>query len=332
MYLFLKLSLPAAFGTAAVIVLYVLDIFPMTDIAKLSVSLIAVIISAYAPDVFVSNTTQKRRKKIEKALPDGLDLMVICAEAGLSVDATLLRVSRELGASWPELSDELSLTSIEIGFLPDRSQALANLSRRVKLDGVRGIVNTLVQTERYGTPLAQALRVLSAELRNNRLMKAEEKAARLPAILTVPMILFIMRALFVVLIGPGGSTRCGPKASCRTVNIPTGEERGPSPALVYTPPPRSEPPRHGRRGDGLAAGKGQLINIIAIYVIYLALSQRRRVRLHPAVYSPKRLKAALRAPFGRAFEFLAVCFQFISSSGPNVAPISLSTPRRITVL
>lgn len=203
MYLFLKLSLPAAFGTAAVIVLYVLDIFPMTDIAKLSVSLIAVIIGAYAPDVFVSNATQKRRKKIEKALPDGLDLMVICAEAGLSVDSTLLRVSRELGASWPELSDELSLTSIEIGFLPDRSQALANLARRVKLDGVRGIVNTLVQTERYGTPLAQALRVLSAELRNNRLMKAEEKAARLPAILTVPMILFIMPALFVVLIGPG---------------------------------------------------------------------------------------------------------------------------------
>lgn len=203
MYLFLKLSLPAAFGIAAVIVLYVLDIFHMTDIAKLSVSLIAVIIGAYAPDVFVSNTTQKRRKKIEKALPDGLDLMVICAEAGLSVDATLLRVSRELGASWPELSDELSLTSIEIGFLPDRSQALANLARRVKLDGVRGIVNTLVQTERYGTPLAQALRVLSAELRNNRLMKAEEKAARLPAILTVPMILFIMPALFVVLIGPG---------------------------------------------------------------------------------------------------------------------------------
>ncbi len=203
MYLFLKLSLPAAFGTAAVIVLYVLDIFAMTDIAKLSVSLIAVIIGAYAPDVFVSNATQKRRKKIEKALPDGLDLMVICAEAGLSVDATLIRVSRELGASWPELSDELSLTSIEIGFRPDRSQALANLSRRVKLDGVRGIVNTLVQTERYGTPLAQALRVLSAELRNNRLMKAEEKAARLPAILTVPMILFIMPALFVVLIGPG---------------------------------------------------------------------------------------------------------------------------------
>ena len=202
-YLFLKLSLPAVFGAAAVIVLYVLEIFPMPDIAKLSVALIAVIIGAYAPDVFVSNTAQKRRLKIQKALPDGLDLMVICAEAGLSIDATLNRVSTELRASWPEFSDELSLTSIEIGFLPDRSQALTNLSRRVKLDGIRGIVNTLAQTERYGTPLAQALRVLSAELRNNRLMKAEEKAARLPAVLTVPMIIFIMPALFVVLIGPG---------------------------------------------------------------------------------------------------------------------------------
>lgn len=203
MYLFLKLSLPAIFGTAAVLVLYVFEIFPMEGIAKLSISLIAVIIGAYAPDVFLSNTGQKRRLKIQKGLPDGLDLMVICAEAGLSLDATLHRVSSELSTSWPELSDELGLTAIEIGFLPDRSQALANLARRVKLSGIKGIVNTLAQTERYGTPLAQALRVLSAELRSNRLLKAEEKAARLPAVLTVPMILFIMPALFVVLIGPG---------------------------------------------------------------------------------------------------------------------------------
>ncbi len=203
MYLFLKLSLPAIFGTAAVLVLYVFEIFPMEGIAKLSISLIVVILGAYAPDLFISNTGQKRRLKIQKGLPDGLDLMVICAEAGISLDATLHRVSWELSTSWPELSDELGLTAIEIGFLPDRSQALANLARRVKLDGIKGIVNTLSQTERYGTPLAQALRVLSAELRSNRLLKAEEKAARLPAVLTVPMIIFIMPALFVVLIGPG---------------------------------------------------------------------------------------------------------------------------------
>jgi tight adherence protein C len=202
-YLFLKLSLPALFGVVAIMVFYVLEIFPAQDIAKLAFSLVAVIIGAYAPDLFISNTGQKRRHKIQKALPDGLDLMVICAEAGLSMDATLNRVSTELGKSWPELADELGLTAIEIGFLPDRAQALANLARRVKLDGIKGIVNTLTQTERYGTPLAQALRVLSAELRNNRLMKAEEKAARLPAVLTVPMILFIMPALFIVLIGPG---------------------------------------------------------------------------------------------------------------------------------
>ncbi len=203
MYLFLKLSLPAVFGIAAVIIFYVLEIFPAPDIAKLAFSLVAVIVGAYAPDVFVSNQGQKRRQKIQKALPDGLDLMVICAEAGLSVDATLNRVSAELVSSWPEFADELGLTAIEIGFLPDRTQALSNLARRVKLDGIKGIVNTLAQTERYGTPLAQALRVLSAELRTNRLMKAEEKAARLPAVLTVPMILFIMPALFIVLIGPG---------------------------------------------------------------------------------------------------------------------------------
>ena len=203
MFLFLKLSLPAIFGAFAVLILYILEIFPASDIAKLTISLSAVIIGAYAPDVYVSNTGQKRRHKIQKALPDGLDLMVICAEAGLSVDATLSRVSSELASSWPELADELGLTSIEIGFLPDRSQALSNLNRRVKIDGIRGIVNTLVQTEKYGTPLAQALRVLSAELRTNRMLKAEEKAARLPAVLTVPMILFIMPALFIVLIGPG---------------------------------------------------------------------------------------------------------------------------------
>jgi tight adherence protein C len=203
LYLFLKLSLPAVFGAAAVLSLYVLDIFTATGLTKLMFSLGAVIVGAYAPDVYVSNTAQKRKHKIMKALPDGLDLMVICAEAGLSVDATLHRVSSELGSSWPELADEFGLTAIEIGFLPDRSHALANLNRRVKVDGIRGIVNTLIQTEKYGTPLAQALRVLSAELRNNRMMKAEEKAARLPAILTVPMIIFIMPALFVVLIGPG---------------------------------------------------------------------------------------------------------------------------------
>jgi tight adherence protein C len=135
-------------------------------------------------------------------LPDGLDLLVICAEAGLSLDAALNRVSRELGLSSPDLADELGLTAVELGFLPNRRQALMNLTKRTNLPPIRGVVNTLVQTERYGTPLAHSLRVLSAEFREERMLKAEEKAAKLPATLTVPMILFILPTLFCVLIGP----------------------------------------------------------------------------------------------------------------------------------
>ena len=143
----------------------------------------------------------KRADKIRKALPDGLDLMVICAEAGLSLDATLMRVSQEMESTAPELADEFSLTGLELGFLPDRRKALQNLMLRVDLPGVRGVVNTLLQAERYGTPLAQSLRVMSADSRNERIMKAKEKAARLPAVLTVPMVVFILPPLFIILIG-----------------------------------------------------------------------------------------------------------------------------------
>jgi len=128
--------------------------------------------------------------------------LVICAEAGQSLDAALTRVARESGASSPELADEIGLTSIELGFLPNRRQALLNLQRRADIPPIRAVINTLMQTERYGTPLAHSLRVLAAEFRDERMMKAEEKAARLPAIMTVPMICFILPALFIVLIGP----------------------------------------------------------------------------------------------------------------------------------
>lgn len=157
---------------------------------------------AYLPNLILKNTTDRRRQKIQKALPDALDLFVICAEAGLSLDAAVTRVGREIGGSAPEMADELGLTAIELGFLPDRRDALHNLARRVGTADVRGLVNTLVQTEKYGTPLAHSLRVLAVEFRDTRMMKAEEKAARLPATLTVPMIMFILPPLFVVLIGP----------------------------------------------------------------------------------------------------------------------------------
>jgi tight adherence protein C len=157
---------------------------------------------AYLPTLLLKNTIERRRQKIRKALPDALDLFVICAEAGLSLDAAVTRVGREIGGTSPEMADELGLTAIELGFLPDRRDALHNLARRVGTSDVRGLVNTLVQTEKYGTPLAQSLRVLATEFRDTRMMKAEEKAARLPATLTVPMIMFILPPLFVVLIGP----------------------------------------------------------------------------------------------------------------------------------
>jgi tight adherence protein C len=107
-----------------------------------------------------------------------------------------------LGRAYPELGDEFALTAIELGFLSDRRQAFENLATRVDLDAVKGVVTTMIQTEKYGTPLASALRVLSAEFRNERMMRAEEKAARLPAIMTVPLILFILPTLFIVILGP----------------------------------------------------------------------------------------------------------------------------------
>ena len=162
----------------------------------------ALILAYKAPDLYLSNKISKRTDAIRKGLPDALDLLVICAEAGLTVDAAFHRVARELGRAYPELGDEFTLTAIELGFLSDRRQAFENLAQRVALDAVKGVVTTMVQTEKYGTPLASALRVLSAEFRNERMMRAEEKAARLPAIMTIPLILFILPTLFVVILGP----------------------------------------------------------------------------------------------------------------------------------
>ncbi|MFQ5773011.1 MAG: type II secretion system F family protein [Kiloniellaceae bacterium] len=200
-YLFFKVALPFVFGGLAVFLFYGLDAYKLAPTSKLAITIFSVLFGAYAPDIFIRNAAQKRQDQIRKALPDALDLMVICAEAGLSLDATLMRVSHEMETAAPELADELSLTGLELGFLPDRRKALQNLALRVDLVGVRGVVNTLLQAERYGTPLAQSLRVMAAESRNERIMKAEEKAARLPALLTVPMVAFILPPLFIVLLG-----------------------------------------------------------------------------------------------------------------------------------
>jgi tight adherence protein C len=200
-YLFMKLFLPLAFGVIVTVLLYGMNLYDLSPVLKLGAALGGVILGAYLPDVVIKNMTQKRQDTIRKSLPDALDLMVICAEAGLSLDATLSRVSQEMELACPELADELGLTGLELGFLPDRRKALQNLAMRIDLPVVRGVVNTLIQAEKYGTPLAQSLRIMSGESRNERIMKAEEKAARLPALLTVPMIIFTLPPLFVVLIG-----------------------------------------------------------------------------------------------------------------------------------
>jgi len=201
-YFFLKLCLPFVFGAISVILLYVLQVVHIPASLQLVVTLGTVVAGAYGPDLFVKNAISKRRHELQKGLPDALDLLVICAESGQSLDSALTRVSNELGRFSPELADELGLTAVELGLLPNRRDALENLIQRTDMPSIRGVVNTLLQTEKYGTPLAHSLRVLGAEYRSDRMMKAEAKAARLPAIMTVPMILFILPPLFVVLLGP----------------------------------------------------------------------------------------------------------------------------------
>jgi tight adherence protein C len=201
--IFGRLILPIVLGSIAAVLVYVTDTFPDWTPTKRNFALMGALVLGYkAPDLWVQNKRTKRTDSIRKGLPDALDLLVICAEAGLTVDAAFSRVAKELGRAYPELGEEFALTSIELGFLTERRMAFENLAYRVDLDSVKGVVTTMIQTEKYGTPLASALRVLSAEFRNERMMRAEEKAARLPAIMTIPLILFILPVLFIVILGP----------------------------------------------------------------------------------------------------------------------------------
>ncbi len=201
--IFARLVLPIVLGCFILWLVYWVDYFPTWGSFKKYGLVAGTFILAYkAPDLWLKNKITKRSHAIRKGLPDALDLLVICAEAGLTVDAAFNRVAKELGKAYPELGDEFGLTAIELGFLNERRMAFENLATRVDLEAVRGVVTTMIQTEKYGTPLASALRVLSAEFRNERMMRAEEKAARLPAIMTVPLILFILPTLFIVILGP----------------------------------------------------------------------------------------------------------------------------------
>ena len=201
-FLFFKVAMPVLLAAVTFLLVYLLEFGELSPAVRLLCVLGGAVLGFFVPELYVSNLSKKRQLALARALPDGLDLLVICAESGLSLDAALDRVANEIGGASAALAEELSLTSIELGFLPDRRQALLNLNRRTNLPSIRGVVNTLLQTEKYGTPLSQSLRVLANEFRDQRLLKAEEKAARLPATLTVPMIVFILPVLFIVLIGP----------------------------------------------------------------------------------------------------------------------------------
>jgi len=199
----LRAVLPIVFGALGFLMIYVVEYFPdWGPMTRLGAVAMMLFLGYKGPELYLSNKASKRTTEIRKGLPDALDLLVICAEAGLTVDAAFNRVAKELGRAYPELGDEFALTAIEMSFLNERKMAFDNLAYRVDLEAVKGVVTTMIQTERYGTPLASALRVLSAEFRNERMMRAEEKAARLPAIMTIPLILFILPVLFIVILGP----------------------------------------------------------------------------------------------------------------------------------
>jgi tight adherence protein C len=203
MYLFAKVSLPVIVPVLTLLWLTTSSLGEWVTGWKRMAFMVALGVFGYfLPDIWVQNAATKRQKKIQLALPDALDLMVTCAEAGLSLEALMKRVASEMTRSGPELADELGLTCIEMEFLPDRRQALVNLADRTNLPSIRALVNALQQSSKFGTPLSQAMRVLAAEFRDDRIVKAEEKAARLPVLLTVPMVLFILPPLIMVLVGP----------------------------------------------------------------------------------------------------------------------------------
>ena len=166
----------------------------------------AVIAAAYlgikAPEIYLSNLTSKRQASMRRAFPDALDLLLICVESGMSIEHAFRKVSTEIGTASVPMAEELALTTAELSYLPERRQAYENLAKRTGLDNVKSVTTVLIQAERYGTPLGQALRVLAQESRDQRMTAAEKKAAALPPKLTVPMIVFFMPALFIVILTP----------------------------------------------------------------------------------------------------------------------------------
>lgn len=203
MFLVARFLLPFLFLALAVVYIFVLDNMQDYSFAiRMLVAIIVGYIGFYAPNIYVSNKIGKRQASIKRAWPDALDLMLICVESGTSIEAAMRRVAEEMSAQSTELAEEMVLTTAELSFLPDRRVALENLGIRTQLDIVKAVTTALIQAERYGTPLSQALRVLAQEGRDERMNAAEKKAAALPPKLTVPMILFFLPVLIGVILGP----------------------------------------------------------------------------------------------------------------------------------
>jgi len=201
-FVFVKLALPLAMGFLMIVLTSVTGILQVSDDLILPVCIGGVLAGFVLPEAYVKNVAQKRREALNYLLPEGLDLLTICVEAGLSIDAAFRRVSREMQTTMPELATEFEVTAIELTYLPDRQQALENMTERSDSPAIAALVNALRQTEKYGTPLAASLRILSQEFRQTRASKAEEKGARMPALMTVPLMVFILPTLITVLIAP----------------------------------------------------------------------------------------------------------------------------------
>ncbi len=199
---FFRLVMPFVLFAFGLLYFFVIGSFHWAPMIKLVAAVVAALVGYYLPDLFISNAIARRQKSVMAAFPDALDLLLICVESGMSVEAGFQKVAAEIGQSSTELAEEFALTTAELSYLPDRKQAFENLAKRCAHPGVRAVATALNQAERYGTPMGQALRVCAQENREMRMVAAEQKAAALPAKLTVPMIIFFLPCLFVVIIGP----------------------------------------------------------------------------------------------------------------------------------
>jgi tight adherence protein C len=201
-YLFFRMVTPSVMLLVSIIYVFLVLKLNYPPAIKVGICIFATYIGMHLPWLYLKNKIQKRQLSIRRAFPDALDLLLICVESGMSIEAAFNKVSQEIGSQSVALAEELTLTTAELSYLQDRRQAYDNLAKRTDLDGVRSVCVALQQAERYGTPLGQTLRVLSQENRDMRMMEAEKKAAGLPPKLTVPMILFFLPVLFVVILGP----------------------------------------------------------------------------------------------------------------------------------